>query len=114
MKRSRVITATMLGLALAVPTGTAVAASVTAAGAIAWSPAMKDTGRVGLTDTQKDGDPVKAQYYRSGDSDYRTLWNHSGSGVSVYSADGATIKEIRTCESRNWDPDVCSGWVYTS
>jgi hypothetical protein len=114
MKRTRIVATTMLGLALAVPTGTAVAVTISEAGATAWSPAASDSGKVAVKDTQEDGDPVKVQYYRSGDSDYRTLWNHSGVGTTAYSADGATIKEIRACESRDWAPDACSGWYYTS
>jgi hypothetical protein len=113
--RTRVIAATMLGLAVAVPTSTAFAVTITAAGSKAWSPADGgNTGKVAAQDTQKDGDPVKAQYYRRSDpNDYKTLWNHSGEGTIAYSADGSTIYQIRTCESRDLDPDVCSGWSLT-
>ncbi|PZT72938.1 hypothetical protein DNK56_04055 [Streptomyces sp. AC1-42W] len=85
-----------------------------AAGATAWSPAQNNSGRVAVLDAQKDGDPVKVQYYRRDNpNDYKTLWNHSGYGNTVYSAPGSTIYQIRACESRDWDPDVCSGWNLT-
>ncbi|MCT7354409.1 hypothetical protein N4P33_19945 [Streptomyces sp. 15-116A] len=113
MKRIRFVAAAMLTAALAVPTATAVAADARGGGAHAWSPAAGgDSGKIAVKDNSSDGDPVKAEYYRTSSPDTkRTLWNHSGPGTTAYSGDGSRIYKFKACDENNGSPDDCSGWV---
>ncbi|MBQ0986055.1 hypothetical protein KBZ10_16320 [Streptomyces sp. F63] len=86
--------------------------SVTGGGVKAWSPAKNDSGIIAVKDGSKDGDPGKAEYYRSASAGTkRTLWNHSGPGTTVYSGDGSRIIKFKACDENDWAPDDCSGWV---
>ncbi|MFD5648225.1 MULTISPECIES: hypothetical protein [unclassified Streptomyces] len=112
MRRTKFVAAALLTAALAVPTATAAAASAYGGGAHAWSPAKGDSGRIAVKDNSGDGDPVKAEYYRASSAGTkRTLWNHSGSGTTVYSGDGSKIYKFKACDENNWADDDCSGWV---
>ncbi|MEU2435217.1 hypothetical protein ABZ595_03275 [Streptomyces rubradiris] len=112
MKRAKIVAATLLTVALAVPTATAVAADAYGGGAHAWSPAGGDSGKISVKDNSSDGDPVKAEYYRTESPDTkRTLWNHSGPGTTVTSGDGSRIYKFKACDENYGDPDDCSKWV---
>ncbi|WP_242884624.1 hypothetical protein [Actinomadura litoris] len=54
---------------------------------------------------------VKAEYYRSNSSKKRTLWNKSGYKKTVSTQRGATITKLKSCEERDWKPDVCTKWA---
>ncbi|MGW8378009.1 hypothetical protein [Streptomyces sp. ODS28] len=111
-KHLRFIAAAAVAAALALPTGTAIAKSATGGGVTAWTPAKNDSGIIAVKDGSKDGDPGKAEYYRSASAGTkRTLWNHSGSGTTVYSGDGSRIIKFQACDENNNAPDDCSGWV---
>ncbi|MGI5198491.1 hypothetical protein ACQEVY_33510 [Streptomyces sp. CA-288835] len=112
MKRVRFVAAALLTAALAVPTATAVAASAHGGGAHAWSPAGGDSGKISVKDNSSDGDPVKAEYYRTANPDTkRTLWNHSGPRTTTTSGDGSRIYKFKACDENYGNPDDCSGWV---
>ncbi|BFP54454.1 hypothetical protein OH733_21715 [Streptomyces griseus] len=113
MTRTKFVAAALLTVALAVPTATAVAADAYGGGAHAWSPADGGkSGKIAVKDNSKDGDPVKAEYYRTSSSETkRTLWNHSGRGTTAYSGDGSRIYKFKACDENYGSPDDCSGWV---
>ncbi|MFJ7767641.1 hypothetical protein ACIQ1J_04295 [Streptomyces sp. NPDC097107] len=112
MKRVKFVAATLLTAALAVPTATAVAADSYGGGAHAWSPAAGDSGRISVKDGSSDGDPAKAEYYRTASADTkRTLWNKSGPGTTATSGDGSRIYKFKACDVNYGDPDDCGGWV---
>ncbi|GAA2946068.1 MULTISPECIES: hypothetical protein [Streptomyces] len=109
MKRAKFVAAALLTAALAVPTATAVAADSYGGGAHAWAPAAGDTGRISVKDNSSDGDPVKAEYFRTSSADTkRTLWNHSGPGTTATSGDGSKIYKFKACDENNGDPDDCA------
>lgn len=112
MKLIRFAAAALLTAAIAVPTSAAVAATHSkTTGVDAWAPADYDTGKIAVRDTAKDGDPVKAEYYRKASLDTkRTLWNHSGSPTKVTSGDGSKVIKHRGCVSLNLKPDRCASW----
>jgi len=112
MPRFKFIAGALLATALVVPATSAVARSVTGGGATAWSPAKNDSGRIAVKDGSNDGDPAKAEYYRSSSAGTkRTLWNKSGPGTTAYSGDGSRIIKFQACDENDWDSDDCSGWV---
>ncbi|WP_251069757.1 hypothetical protein [Streptomyces sp. ISL-96] len=109
MTRMKFVAATLLTMALAVPTATAVAAESYGGGAHAWSPASSDSGKIAVKDNSRDGDPVKAEYYRVDSSETkRTLWNHSGPGTTAYSGDGSRIYKFKACDENYGSPDDCA------
>ncbi|ROQ80704.1 hypothetical protein OG322_22025 [Streptomyces sp. NBC_01260] len=111
MTRTKIVAAALLTLALAVPTATAAAVDAYGGGAHGWTPATNDSGKVAVKDNSSDGDPVKAEYYRTDTTETkRTLWNHSGPGTTSYSADGARIYKFQVCDENYGTPDDCSGW----
>jgi len=112
MTRMKFVAATLLTMALAVPTATAVASDAYGGGAHAWTPAGGDSGKISVKDNSEDGDPVKAEYYREASTETkRTLWNHSGPRTTATSGDGSRIYKFKACDENYGNPDDCSDWV---
>ncbi|GHK00973.1 hypothetical protein ACWEWI_21335 [Streptomyces sp. NPDC003753] len=114
MHRLKFIAGTLLAAGLILPTTTAIAADSYGGGAHAWSPAAGgDSGKIAIKDNSNDGDPAKAEYFRTASPDTkRTLWNHSGPGTTVYSGDGSRIYKFKACDENDGTPDDCaSTWT---